>query len=299
MDFEDKLVSRFDGEAELRKNNALICFSIVETGKALSRLAIRVIRSKSSEKGFISLLYFMEGPEDIRLREEADLHKIFMEDMTADEREKITLRVFIESADNSYEKIARIAEEQKTDLVLLGLNSNEFDPQLFKKFGQLKNNPSHSESFILEQFEPKYAGTLKNINALFTRNSLSTGLFMDMGALQFRNVFVPILQKSDVHIFTYLYRMAQQENVKIMIWDAIGIIESDAKMQKLYQLTAKRTEGRILLWNNNKKIECDFIQDQDLIIIGMGGWNKLICTPLPWTGCLPSTLIIKEATNFN
>ncbi len=49
MDFADMLSNRFDGEAEMKKNNsALICFSSLETGKVLSRLATRIIRSKLS-----------------------------------------------------------------------------------------------------------------------------------------------------------------------------------------------------------------------------------------------------------
>lgn len=299
MDFADMLLNRFDGEAEMKKSNsALICFSALETGKILSRLAIRVTRSKS-EKSSITLLYFIDKSEEIRLSEEMDeyKHNIISDFMPAEEREKITLRLFIQSSDDYYADIIRISEEQKSNLILLGINNKEINSGLLKKYGQLKNDPAHSDTFILEQFDEKEAEKLKNINALFNRNTVSTALFIDSGTTQFRKLFIPILQKSDIHIFTYLYRIAQQENVKIMIWDAIGIIQSDVKMQKLYQFIAKKTEGRIYLWDNDKKIECDFIKEQDLVIIGTEGWSKLICTPLPWTDCLPSTLIIKETTN--
>ena len=299
MDFADMLSNRFDGEAEMKKNNsALICFSSLETGKVLSRLATRIIRSKS-EKSSITLLYFIDKSEEIRLSEGMDeyKHRIISDILSTEERDKTTLRLFIQSTDDYYADIIRISEEQESNLILLGINNKEFDPGLVKKYGQLKSDPTHSEIFILEQFEEREAETLKNLNALFNRESVSTGLFFDNGSMQFRKIFIPILQKSDIHIFTYLYRIAQRENVKIMIWDAIGIIESEAKMQKLYQFITKKTEGRIYLWDNNKKIGCDFIRDQDLVIIGPEGWGKLICTPLPWTDCLPSTLIIKETTN--
>lgn len=207
------------------------------------------------------------------------------------------MRLFIQSSDDYCADIIKISEEQKSNLILLGIHNNEFSPGLIKKYGQLKSDPTLSDIFILDQFEEKEAETLKNLNTMLNRNRVSTGLFMDNGTSQFKRLFIPILQKSDIHVFTYLYRIAQQENVKIMIWDAIGMIESDAKIQKLYQFISKRTEGRIYLWDNNKKIECDFIREQDLVIIGLEGWRKLICTPLPWTDCLPSTLIIKETIN--
>ena len=299
MDFADMLLNRFDGEAEMKKNNsALICFSLLETGKILTGLATRMIRSKS-EKSSITLLYFIDKSEEMLRSEEMDeyKHKIISGLIPTEERERITLRLFIQSSDDYYADIIRISEEQKSNLILLGINSKEFNSSLIKKYEQLKSDPKYSDAFILEQFEEKEAENLKSINALFSRNTEATGLFIDRGITQFRKLFIPILQKSDVHVFTYLYRIAQQENVKIMIWDAIGIIEAEAKMQKLYQFIAKKTEGRIYLWDNDKKIGRDFIQEQDLVIIGTEGWSKLIGTPLPWTDSLPSTLIIKEADN--
>ena len=190
-----------------------------------------------------------------------------------------------------------MAEEQKANLILLGISNSDYNPELIKKYSQLKNNPANSEAFILEQFSEREVEALKNINIVFNRNAVSTGLFIDCAITEFRKLFIPILHKEDIHIFAYLYRIALQENVKIMIWDAIGIIGSDPKMQKLHQFIVKKTEGRVYLWNNNKKISCDFIGEQDLMIIGTDGWSKLICTPLEWTHCLPSTLIIKERTN--
>lgn len=298
MDFADMLLNRFNAEAEMKKaNSALVCFSNLETGKILSRLATHITRSKS-EKSSITLLYFIGKEEEIRLSGEMDEYKnkVINDFMTTEEREKFTIRLFIKASDNYYADIIRISEEQKSNLMLLGISNSDFNPELVKKYGQLKNDPTNSEAFILEQFGAKEVEALKNINALLNRNTVPTGLLIDSNITEFRKIFIPILHKEDIHIFTYLYRIAQQENVKIMIWDAIGIIESDPKMQKLYQFIVKKTEGRIYLWDNNKKIECEFIGEQDLLIIGSEGWNKLICTPLQWIHCLPSTLIIKEKT---
>lgn len=299
MDFADMLLNRFDGEAEMKKpNNALICFSKLETGKTLCKLATYIIRSKS-EKSSITLLYSIDKAEEMRYREEMDKYqnKIITDFMPAEERSKITLRLFVQSSDYYHADIMRISEEQKSNLILLGISNSEFNPGLAKKYNQLKNDPTNSDIFILEQFQEREVETLKGINALFNRSTVSAGLFMDSGVTEFRKLFIPILHKADIHIFTYLYRIAQQENVKMMVWDAIGILQSDPKMQKLYQFIVKKTDARIHLWNNNKKIECDFIKEQDLVIMGMEGWGKLISTPLQWTDCLPSTLIVKEKTN--
>lgn len=299
MDFADMLLLRFDNEAEIKKtNNALICFSTLDTGKTMSKLAIHTIRSKS-EKAAVTLLYFIDKEKEMRFSEERDeyQHKIITDLIPPAEKDKVTVRLFTQPANDCQADILRISEEQKSNLILFGINRNEYSPELAKKYGALKNDPSNSETSILDQFQPSEAATLKEISALFNRNTATTALFIDNGVTEFRKLFVPILQKNDIYVFSYLYRIAQQDNMKIMVWDAIGIFQSTPQMQKIFQLIVKKTDGRIYLWNNDKKIECDFIKEQDLVITGIDGWSKLICTPLPWIDCLPSTLIIKEKTN--
>jgi hypothetical protein len=269
MDFADVLLNRINGEAETKRNNsALVCFSSLETGKILNRMAAYITRSKA-EKASITLLYLMDKEEVERHGEKIDeyRHKIIADFIPAEERDgKITLRLFVKPSDNCHADILKISEEQKSTLILTGIGQND-------------------------------DGALKTVNALFDRNAVSTSLFIDKGAGEFRKLFIPILHKADIHLFLYLYRIAQQENVTVMVWDAIGLIQSDPKIQKLYQFIVKKTDGRISLWNNDKKIECGFIREQDLIVVTTEGWDKLACTPLQWTDCLPSTLIIKEKTN--
>ncbi|WP_298650827.1 hypothetical protein [uncultured Proteiniphilum sp.] len=299
MDFVDMLLNRFDGEAELKKtNNALVCFSSLETGKVLSRLATYITQSKLG-KSSITLLYFIDKTEEALYSEEMNEYqnRIITDFLSSVNREKITVRLFIKASDDHHADIMKISEEQNCNLVLLGVSNSDFHPGLIKKYSQLKNDPVNSETSILGQFQEREAATLKSINALFSRNTVSTGLFMDSGIMELRKIFIPLLHNADVHIFTYLYQIARKENVKIMVWDAIGIIQSEPKMQKFYQFIVKKSEGRVSLWDNDKKIGCDFIQEQDLILIGTEGWNKLICTPLQWTNSLPSTLIIKEKIN--
>lgn len=299
MDFTDMFLNRFDGETDTKKlNSALICFSSLETGKALCWLASRITRMKS-EKSAVTLLYFIDKEEQMRRKEEMDEYqnKIIADIMPTVERDKITLRLFILPSDNYHAEIMRISEEQNANLILISVSSSDFNPGLIKKLCLLKNDPAHSEVFILEQFGEREAKLLKGVNTIFNRNATPTGLYIDNGSKEFKKIFVPILHQDDILIFTYLYRIAQHEHIKIMIWDAIGILQSDPKIQKFYQFIVKKSDGRIYLWNNDKKIRCDFIKEQDLLITGTEGWNKLVCTPLEWTDCLPSTLIIKETIN--
>lgn len=299
MDFVDTFLYRFDNEVETKKpGSVLVCFADRQIGKVLCRLAAQIIRSKS-EKSSITLLYCIDKAEMMRRKDEMDEYQneIINDFLPAEEKEKILLRLFIKPEDDFHADIIKISEEQKTNLIFLGIRYENFNFEQEKKYNKLQNDPVKSDIFILKQFNEMEAGTLKNINVLFNKNMTASGLFIDKGVKEMKKLFVPILSKADIFLFLYLYRIALKEDVKIMIWDAIGIMETEPKMQKFFQYIVKKTEGRIHLWNNDRKIGTEFIEGQDLIIAGTEGWQKLICTPLQWTNFLPSVLIIKENTN--
>ncbi len=298
MDFVDMLLNRFDGESELKKPaNVLVCFTDTETGKRLSRLAFQMAMSRP-EKSAITLLHFIGKKEEMQPTEETNGNQgiIHADFMPKGEKSKITMRVFTRESDDHLADIMKMAEEQQCNLVLTGISNDELDLQVVEKYSRLRSNPANPAATILEQFSEREARGLQELSALVSRNSVPTGIFIDNGLKEGNNIFVPILSKSDIHIFTFIHHMAQKEHVKIMIWDAIGIIESEPKMQKLYHFIVKKTDGKVHLWNDDRKIEEDFIRRQDLVIIGVEGWVKLINAPLPWKESLPSTLIIKDIT---
>ena len=49
--------------------------------------------------------------------------------------------------------------------------------------------------------------------------------------------------------------------------DAIAFMERIRSFRN-FSVYRKKTDGEVKLWDNNKKIELDFIQQQDLMIIG-------------------------------
>lgn len=297
MDFVDILLKRLDSENELKRPiHALICFSKPETGKALGILANELVKSRTV-KPAITALHLIDE-EQKRSIENIDAYKneLFADIVAESERNKVTIRTFIKTSDCFAEDILKTSEEQGCNIVLLGIGSKVFNSKLWEKYRKLKGESEISEEIIFEHFAPGEARSLRNVSSLLTRNPVASGVFINNGFKEPRNIFVPILDKEDVHIFTYLYQIATKENVSVTVWDAIGITQSNSKVQKLYQYITKKTDNRVKLWNNNKKIGEDFISMQDLIIIGIEAWDKLISAPLSWTSSLPSTLIIKDKT---
>lgn len=281
MEFVDILLKRIEGENELKKPvNALICFSKMTTGKALGALISRMARFRP-DKSSVTLLNLIDK-EQARDIEDENRYKteLFSGIIPSAEANRLSIRTFVKESENYVEEILRTAEEYDCNLVLLGIGSSLFNPALWHKYLQLKESSSMSEL---------------DFSSLLARNRLSIGIFLDNNYRDGNRIFVPLLYQEDAYVFPYLYQLAKNPDVTVTIWDAIGLMESDPKFQKLFQFIVKKTDGEVKLWDNNKKIELDFIQQQDLMIIGFNGWEKLIGSPLSWTSHLPSVLIIKDS----
>ncbi len=296
MEFVERLLKRFDGESGLRKpTSALACFSSLKTGKKMAQLIFQVAMTRS-EGSSITLLYFMDRQEEDLPEEEVTMlqSKISTDFMPKREKEKITLRTFIRDEEDHMAEIEKMINELGCNLLVRGIRNEELNIRQVEHYSLLRHDPANPLPAILAQFPEEKSMILEELTAMMENNRIPTALFVDNDMQQASRIFMPLLCQSDIHLFTYLYHLVQQEHTAIMVWDAIGIIKTEPKLQKLYQFIEKKSDGKLELWNNDRKIDEAFILEQDLMMIGAEGWSRLTNTPLLWKEQLPSLLIIKD-----
>ncbi len=302
MDVVDKLASRVEGDADVKRPlHALVCFSETETGKRLGILAAHFTLSRI-DKSSITFLQLLRPLEPDQREEEprtmsSDVYqnRLFTSLIEKRDKSRVTIRAFVKRSDDWLSEILNLSKEQECNMVLLGIGCHRLNPGLCQKYFRLKSDPTRSEHHVLAQFQPSDAHILSNISSFMDRNPVASGLLMDQGLGNLSKLFVPILCPADLQILPYiLFRFADKEPIELMVWDAIGIFTSDTKAQKLYQLIVKRIEGKVMQWDSNRKIDRVFIQRQDLVIMGVSGWTKLLTSGLPWIDALPSVLVLKD-----
>lgn len=295
MEFADIILKRIESEENPKKSmNAIICFSEKETGKSLGKVVEKMAQNRIG-KSFITLLNLIDS-EQIANIEDENIYKSSLSDdiITPNETGKFTMRIFVKPYDNYVNEVIKISDEYNSDFILLGIDNNIFNTSLWEKFIKLKNTNTIDENDFCRELGEDITKNLRNISTLSNRNELSIGVLISNKIDRVENVFVPILKEEDTLTLTYIYKLANNQDVKVTIWDAIGILNRDPKMQKAISTIIKKSDGIVRIWNNDKKISSEFIETQDFMIIGKSGWEKLICTPLCWINNLPSTLIIKD-----
>lgn len=294
MEFASIVENRIEIEDNPKKVfNALVCFKKEVTGKALSEITSLMSCGKQ-KKSSITLLNLI-SEEQANSIEDENIYKSKLLSYIINENisDKTTVRTFVKESNNIVDDIIKTAEEQNCDIIMTGID--EFNPLQWNKYLQLKENSFASEEDYIRELGKEQASKLRVLITILNKTEKALGILVGASYNKLDNIFAPILKEEDVLTFSYLHQIAKGENVTITVWDAIGILESNNKIQKIFSTMTKKAEGEIKLWDNNKKISIDFMKDQDLMIIGRSGWEKLVCTPLCWIqNDMPSTLIIKD-----
>ena len=270
--------------------NILVCFSKPNTGKALCKIASYFMQNKNKNEQIASLHLLVK--EEYDKIENIETFKASLYDGILEECKKGTamVRTFIKSSDDFVSEILSSSEELGSNFVLIGIGKTVFTPKLwgsYQKFRAYQGAPQAAENTL---------DTLshRGVSSLLERNNKTTGVFIDHNLDTINQIFIPILDKTDIHIFDYIKRLAEKTEAKITLWDAIGVVDSVPELKKIFQTMQKNADGRVSLWDNSKKIDYEFIKQQDLVIIGLEGWTKLISSAITWSHSLPSTLIIRK-----
>ncbi|HTN68239.1 MAG TPA: hypothetical protein VLZ33_02120 [Dysgonamonadaceae bacterium] len=287
----DKILKKtlIDEESEIPLN-ILVCFSKHQTGVALCKIASYFMQSKLKNEQIASL-HLLEKKEYDKI-ENIETYKTDLYEGVLKECKKSSaiIRTFVKPSDDFVSEILSTSEELDCNLVLIGIGKTVFTPQLwgaYQKFRSYKGSPQEPDT-TLETISHK------GVSSLLERNDKTTGIFIDHDLDTINEIFIPILDQTDIHIFDYIKRLAEKTSAKITIWDAIGVIDSLPELKKEFHTMQKNSDDRVMLWDNTKKIVYDFIKQQDLVIIGFDGWTKLISSAITWSHSLPSTLIIRK-----
>ena len=270
--------------------NILVSFSKKETGTALCKIANYLLQPKIKGEQVASL-HLLEKEEYNKI-ENIEEYKTSLFDGIVDECKKSTamVRTFVKPSDDYVSEILSTSENLDCNLILIGIGKTVFTPQLWGSYQQFRayQGAPQNADVALDAF------SYKGVSTLLERTNKTIGIFIDHNIESINQIFIPVLDKIDIHVFEYIKRLSEKTIANITLWDAIGVIESVPELKKAFHTMQKSTDDRVAMWDNCKKIDSDFIKEQDPVMIGFEGWTKLISSAITWSHSLPSTLIIRK-----
>ncbi len=128
---------------------------------------------------------------------------------------------------------------------------------------------------------------------ILDKTNIPVGILVEKNFTAADRVFIPIFNLSDFYLLEYAKRLINNNNSQIIILDVAGQIRSNIEVKELIRSIEQVAPNHITLYNE-KHIEKEFLDAQDLMLISSKSWKNLIDTKSLWLSDIPSTLIISN-----
>ena len=89
----------------------------------------------------------------------------------------------------------------------------------------------------------------------------------------------------------YAQKLIYNAGVQIIIIDAIGELKNNANLKERIRAIEQKAPNHIAI-RNESALNKAFLENQDLMLISLDSWKKLVDTKSLWLSDIPSTLII-------
>ncbi|MGJ1439464.1 cation:proton antiporter [Sphingobacterium multivorum] len=274
------------------KFKILLSFAKSNTGISLLYLA-DALTLKSKKNAEITALHIEPSNELHHYEVETQELDSFREiKQVAQQLEQPIQTVFKISSDIDSE-IVQTSNERDQDLLLLGVSESIYEGSLLGRFLDFTTRIVNPE---------KLFHTVTNAESPFTtfdRNqqinakvNAMVGILIDKDFVKAKRVIVPVVLKNDEFLCEMIQRLIQHSDAQIIVWDLNEVLRTKEsfkeKLRQLEQLVPNH------LTITEKELNSETWQDQDLMVISLPSWNKIVNKKVHWLPFTPSTLLMAD-----
>lgn len=273
----------------------LISFGNNEKGKSLLRMANSFVK-KQKENTNITALHLSLSDEmhayNLEEYEQETFEPLVKESEVLNQ--EIT-KIFKATVDIETD-IADIATKGNFDLVLVGLGKSIFEGTLLGKvlgFTTRIINPDR----LLDKFTGK-EGLFQNspfddrTRLIISKSKMPLGILIDKDLNEIANVFVPIFAVEDAFLIDYAEKLIYNNQSKVTVLEIDEQVQRNESIDNAIQTLEHTYPGNISVLTENK-MKAGFLAKQDLMMISLDSWKKLVDSQSIWLSTIPSVLIIK------
>ena len=280
---------------ETNKYKILISFGNYEKGKSLLRLANSLIK-KQKEASTITAMHLSVSDEMHGFNLEDYEKETFIPILKESKSLNQEINTIFKSTTDIETDIAEVANRGDYDLLLVGLGKSIFEGTLLGKvlgFTTRIINPDRLLDKITGK-EGLFSHSIfdERTRQIIAKNKTPLGILVDNELNYTNKIFVPFFGTEDAFLVDYIQKFIYNNNSKIKIIDVNNQIENNFLIKNAIQTLEKTYPDNITLVNENQVLK-PFLIKQDLMMISLDSWKKLVDSQSVWLSNLPSVLIIK------
>ncbi|HMR91767.1 MAG TPA: cation:proton antiporter [Chitinophagaceae bacterium] len=279
---------------EETRYKVLFYFESPEDGKSLLRLG-HGLTNKLKGNAALTAMYVSstEGLHHLDMEEyEGESFKEVVAESAKLSQPVTTL--FKASSDVNTE-IINVANKGRFDLLLVGLGESIYEGSLLGKVlgftsriinpEVLLNTVTGKESiFDNSPFDDR-------TKFILSKAQMPVGILVDKQFTQTDRVFIPYFENNDSRLIEYAQKLIHNSGSQVVVLDVAGSLKNNAEVREHIRRIERIAPNHITI-RQEKTIGKEFLQQQDLMIISLESWKKLVDSKSLWISDTPSTLII-------
>jgi hypothetical protein len=277
------------------KYNILVSFGSPLRGRSLIRLANSFIK-KAPQNATVTALH-LSPSSDINqfnaIEYERDSFKPIKREA---QKLNMTVDTLFKSTQDIDKEISETANAGNVDLLLVGIGRSVYEGTLLGKILGFTSNIINPEK-LYDKITGKEKLFDNNIFDERTKQIIKSakvpvGILLDKGLDKIETIFIPIFSISDSFLLIYAQKLIHNSEVRVIVLDASGTIKQNPELKEAIRSIEQIAPNHIALYDE-QKIENIILEQQDLIILSIDSWKKVLESESSWLSNTPSVLIIK------
>jgi len=277
------------------KYKILLSFAIPDRGISLLKVANSLVR-KQNGNAIVTAMHLSSSNElhgfDASHYEQEVFKPMINEAENLDQK---IITLFKASVDIDSD-ITEIANQGEFDLLLIGLGQSIFEGTLLGRvLGYTTRiiNPDR----LIDKFTGK-EGLFENspfderTRHIIAYSKMPVGILVDKNLDEIDQVFMPLFSVEDRFLIEYAQKLIHNNGSQVTVLDPTGEIKNNSEIKESIRAIEQIAPNHITM-SGEKTMTKEFLEKQDLMIISLDSWKKLVDSQSVWLNNTPSVLIIK------
>jgi Kef-type K+ transport system membrane component KefB len=282
--------------SQINKFKILVSFGNPERGKSLLKLANSLIR-KMNGNAAVTTMHLVPTNEmhfyNIEQYEKESFAPIIQESENLNQ--KIT--TMFKASNDIDSEITEVANKGEYDLLIVGVGQSIFEGSLLGKIlgfttrfinpEKLLNQVTGRESlFENTPFDDRTQNILH-------KSKVPVGVLIDKNFTSVDLVIIPVFSEKDTFLIQLAQKLIHNSGSQITFIDISDNIKNNPGLKEKIRAIEQTAPNHITIQNENI-INKEFLNGQNLMLVSVESWKKLMDANIPWLPDIPSTLILKE-----
>jgi Kef-type K+ transport system membrane component KefB len=280
---------------QLSKYKILIAFARPEKGIVLLRLAHSFVK-KMSDNALITVLHLSPNKElsqeQIDEYEQDSFAPVIVEAKMLNQKITSLFKV----SNHIMTDIPETANKGDFDLLLIGIGQSIYEGSILGKILGFTTRIIAPERIIhTVKSKDKWIEKLpfeESTRIVLSKSKVPVGILVDKNLKKIDKVLIPVFDSKDEFLIRYAQKLISNSEAQITILDANGSIKN-SNLKESIRAIEQNAPNHINLLLDQPPGK-NMFENQDLIIISIQSWKKLLENNSEWLTRTPSVLIIYE-----